>query len=91
MSKLLGKKYRVLAGAAADLDAAVRMIDWSRAVGGAGLRDIAPISRKLNGATYSNNLEFGVGVDGIRTPDALIPTQEIEEVIRRLISTWISA
>ena len=71
---------------AAELDTAVRMIDWSRTVGGAGLRDLAPIHRKLSGANYSNHLEFGVGADGLRTPDALIPTQEIEEVIRHLIS-----
>ena len=85
MGALVGGTFATGA-TAVEIDTAVRMIDWSRTVGGAGLRDIAPIDRKLNGAMYSNNLEVGIGADGLRTPDALIPTQEIEEVIRHLIS-----
>lgn len=71
---------------AADIETAVVGIDWSRTVGGQGRRDRTPINRKLTQLTYSNPIELGISGDGIRSPGGLLQTQDIEDVIRRLVA-----
>jgi NTE family protein len=71
---------------AADIETAVVGIDWSRTLGGQGRRDRTPIHRKLTQLTYSNPLELGIGGDGIRSPGGLLQTQDVEDVIRRLVA-----
>ena len=69
----------------ADIESAVRGIDWGRAVGGQGRRDRMPIQRKLAPVTYSNAIEVGFGKKGFEMPSGLLGTQEIEQVIRTLV------
>ena len=71
---------------AEEIDRATAGIDWSRTVGGAGMRDRTPIERKLAGTTYTNTLEFGLQGGKIVLPGGLLKTQDIEDVIRDLIN-----
>ncbi len=71
---------------AADLESAVRAIDWSQTVGTEGLRDREPIQRKVAGITYSNSLEVGFSQGGLKVPGGLLKTQDIEEVLRLLVA-----
>jgi len=72
---------------APEIEAAVLAIDWKRAVGGQGRRDMMPIKRKLASNTYSNSLEVGLQHGGLKLPGGLIATQDIEEVIRSLVAS----
>jgi NTE family protein len=71
---------------AKEIETALAAIDWSRTVGKAGLRDRTPIERKLAGTTYSNQLELGIQDGSVILPGGLLKTQDIEDVIRQLIS-----
>ena len=71
---------------AADIERATSDIDWSRTVGGVGMRDRTPIERKLAGTTYTNSLEFGFEEGKVVLPGGLLKTQDIEDVIRDLIN-----
>src|SRR5678816_616505 len=57
---------------AADLEKFVTQIDWKRVVGNQGRRELEPIEQKRNGATYSNDFEFGLTAQGVTTPSGLI-------------------
>lgn len=70
----------------AELEAAVRAINWSQTVGSEGLREREPIQRKLAGITYSNGLEIGFSEGRLRVPGGLLKTQDIEEVLRLLVA-----
>lgn len=69
-----------------DIEQAVLAINWSRTVGTEGLRDRTPIQRKLAGITYTNSLDLGIKGGTIRAPAGLLKTQDIEDVIRNLVS-----
>jgi NTE family protein len=71
---------------AEEIERVTTAIDWSRTVGGAGLRDRTPIDRKLEGTTYTNSLEFGLKNGKVALPGGLLRTQDIEDVIRSLIN-----
>ncbi|MCU0990424.1 MAG: patatin-like phospholipase family protein, partial [Xanthomonadales bacterium] len=71
---------------AEDIERATAGIDWSRTVGGAGMRDRMPIERKLAGTTYTNTLELGLQGGKVVLPGGLLKTQDIEDVIRDLIN-----
>ena len=71
---------------AEEIEHATASIDWSSTLGKAGLRDRTPIERKLEGATYSNQLELGLKDGSVVLPGGLLKTQDIEDVIRSLIS-----
>jgi NTE family protein len=71
---------------AEEIARATSAIDWSRTVGGAGARDRMPIERKIAGAGYSNELEFGIRDGAVVMPGGLLQTQNIEDVIRALVS-----
>ena len=70
----------------ADIEKAVLGINWSRTVGNEGLRDRTPINRKLSGITYTNSLDLGIKNGTIEAPGGLLKTQDIEDVIRNLVS-----
>ena len=85
MGALVGGTYA--SGMPADmLEKSVVGIDWSKTVGSQGLRDRMPINRKIEGHTYTNTLEFGLGKKGIEVPGGLVSTQEIEDTIRDLVN-----
>ncbi|HET6564958.1 MAG TPA: patatin-like phospholipase family protein [Xanthomonadales bacterium] len=71
---------------AEEIATATTAIDWSRTVGGTGMRDRTPIERKIAGSNYSNELEFGLRGGAVVLPGGLIKTQDIEDVIRQLVN-----
>jgi NTE family protein len=71
---------------AKEIERATTAIDWSKTVGSAGLRDRTPIERKLVGTTYTNSLEFGIKDGSVVLPGGILSTQDIEDVIRGLVS-----
>lgn len=71
---------------AEELERATTAINWSKTVGTAGLRDRTPIERKLAGASYTNSLELGLRDGKVVLPGGLLKTQDIEDVIRGLVS-----
>jgi NTE family protein len=71
----------------AEIESSVLAIDWARTVGGQGRRDRMPIKRKLATMTYSNPLEIGMHKGKMQMPGGLIVTQDIEQVIRTLVSS----
>ncbi|MCL4780527.1 MAG: patatin-like phospholipase family protein [Gammaproteobacteria bacterium] len=70
----------------AEIEKAVLGINWSRTVGSEGLRDRTPIDRKLSGITYTNSLDLGIRNGTIEAPGGLLKSQDIEDVIRSLVS-----
>ncbi len=71
---------------AEEIERATTAIDWSRTLGKEGLRDRTPIERKLEGTTYTNQLELGLKDGSVVLPGGLLKTQDIEDVIRALIN-----
>jgi len=85
MGALVGGTFA--AGMPADeIEKSVLAINWSRTVGSEGERDRTPINRKLAGLTYTNNLDLGIKDGGLKAPAGLLKTQDIEDVIRNLVS-----
>lgn len=70
----------------AEIERNVLAINWAKTVGTEGLRDRTPISRKLAGITYTNSIEFGLRRGVLQTPGGLLRTQDIEDVIRGLVT-----
>lgn len=68
-----------------DIADMLRGIDWQQTVGGMGLRREQPIENKVSGRASTEGFEFGLNRDGFRMPGGLIPSQQIESVIRSLI------
>lgn len=84
MGALIGATFA--AGAAPeDIERQVLEINWSRTVGSEGQRDRTPINRKLEGLTYTNNLDVGIKNGKIRGSGGLLRTQDIEDVLRNLV------
>jgi NTE family protein len=84
MGALVGATFA--AGTSAeDIERQVLAINWSRTVGSEGQRDRMPINRKLEGLTYTNNLDVGIKNGTIRGSGGLLRTQDIEDVLRGLV------
>lgn len=71
---------------AAELEKFVTQIDWKRVVGNQGRREFETIEQKRNGATYSNEFEFGITAEGVTTPGGLINTSNIEDLLRSYVA-----
>lgn len=69
----------------AEIERRVLAVDWRRTVGTAGVRDQMPINRKLQGMTYTNNLDLGIKGGRIRGSGGVIKSQEIEALLRNLV------
>jgi NTE family protein len=69
------------------IESIVRGTDWSQTVGGKGQRRRTPIQEKLAVRSYTNFLELGVSRRGLTAPGGLLRTQNIEDMIRELISS----
>lgn len=85
MGALVGATFAA-GRAPADIKAKVLEINWSQTVGTQGLRDRTPINQKLQNTTYTNSLEFGVKNGSIVAPGGLLKTQNIEDIIRKLVA-----
>jgi NTE family protein len=70
----------------ADIEKSVLAINWAKTVGTEGLRDRLPIREKLAGPIYSNSLDLGLQDGQLRAPGGLLKTQDIEDVLRNLVS-----
>jgi len=71
---------------ARDLEKFVTGIDWAEVVGGAGRRDLQPIEQKRAGATYSNDLEFGLQDKRLLLPGGIVNTSNIEDLLRSYVA-----
>ncbi len=69
-----------------EIEKSVLAINWSMTVGREGLRDRTPINHKLAGITYTNNLDLGIKNGSLKAASGLLKTQDIEDVIRGLVS-----
>jgi NTE family protein len=69
-----------------DIERETLGIDWTETVGGKGTRDQTPINRKLAHRTYANSLEIGIKDGRVKSASGLLNTQDIEDVIRGLVS-----
>ncbi len=69
------------------IESIVRGTDWSQTVGGKGQRRRTPIQDKLAVRSYTNFPELGVSRRGLTAPGGLLRTQNIEDMIRELISS----
>ena len=72
---------------AAELEKFVTSIEWGKVIGSQGRRDLEPIEQKRAGATYSNDLEFGVTPRGVATPGGLINTSNVEDLLRTYVAS----
>ncbi len=72
---------------AAELEEFIVGIDWQKVVGSQGRRDLEPIEQKRAGTTYSNNLEFGITPNGLKTAGGLINTSSIEDLLRLYVAS----
>ena len=71
----------------AEIEAQVLAVDWSETVGGRGDRDRMPIRRKLQGKPFTNNFEVGVRNRKIEEKGGFLNTQNIDELLRRLVGS----
>ena len=72
---------------AAELEKFVIGIDWKSVVGSQGRRGLEPIEQKREGATYSNDFEFGITKDGVRTPGGFLNTSAIDDLLRSYVAS----
>lgn len=68
-----------------EIEALIQGIDWRETVGSVGLRRDMPIENKVSGVHTGQGFELGVTRQGLVAPGGLIPSQQIESVIRSLI------
>ena len=64
----------------------VTTIDWAETVGGKGNREVIPIERKLGQRSYNNSAEIGIKNGKFASAKGLVDTQDIEGLIRDLVS-----
>lgn len=69
-----------------EIEKEVRDINWSRMVGSEGQRRQLPISRKLAGVTYTNNIEMGISHGRLVSATGLLRSQDIENLLRNLVA-----
>ena len=69
-----------------ELEQFVTSIDWAGVFGTERVRLYQPMNVKREDETISNKLEFGLGEDGLIAPRGLFDTQQIESLIRNMVS-----
>ncbi|MSR08591.1 MAG: hypothetical protein EXR82_03515 [Gammaproteobacteria bacterium] len=69
-----------------EIEREVLAINWSKTVGSEGARDRMPINRKLAGITYTNSLDLGIKGGRLQGGGGLLKSQNIEDVIRGLVT-----
>jgi NTE family protein len=72
---------------ASSIETFVRQIDWKAVLGGQGRRGLEPIEQKRARTNYTNQLEFGVGGEGLVVPGGLVDTSGIEDLLRGFVAT----
>jgi NTE family protein len=85
MGALIGATFA--AGARpADIESAVLAVNWSSTLSASQRYSDFPIQRKLNGANYSNSLEFGLKAGRPATAGGLLDSQAIDSLLRELVA-----
>ena len=85
MGALIGGAYA--SGMRGDeLERFVTSIDWEGVFGTEKLRLYQPMNVKREDETISNKLEFGLAQNGLIAPRGLFDTQQIESLIRNMVS-----
>ena len=70
---------------AAEIEHFIKNVDWKSVVGGAGSRELQPVEQKrFNDA--SGTVELGVKGGRVVTPNGLIATSRIEDVLRTYVA-----
>ena len=69
-----------------ELEQFVTSIDWEGVFSKERVRLYQPMNVKREDETISNKLEFGLGDDGLIAPRGLFDTQQIESLIRNMVS-----
>ena len=69
-----------------ELEKFVTGIDWKAVVGGVGRRDLQTIEQKRAGATYSNEIEFGLQNKRVVLPAGIVNTSNIEDLLRSYVA-----
>jgi len=85
MGALVGAVYAA-GKPAREIETSVRGVDWSRTLGGQGLRDLMPIEKKLAVASYSNSLDIGITRTGLKGRGGLVATQGVEGLLDELVA-----
>jgi NTE family protein len=60
-------------------------INWKLVVGGVGTRGLEPIEQKLQGVTYSNQLQIGIKDSQIIFAPGLVDTSGIDDLLRGFV------
>jgi NTE family protein len=81
MGALVGGAYAT-GMTSADVEKLLVSIDWSEAIGQAGVRDRMPIRQKASEQIYTNRLEVGVDEGRLTLPGGLVSSVEIERILR---------
>jgi NTE family protein len=71
---------------AGQLGQEVTTIDWAETVGGKGNRELIPVERKLEQRSYNNSSEVGIQNGKFVSAKGFVDTQDIEGLIRDLVS-----
>jgi NTE family protein len=69
-----------------ELEQFVTSINWAGVFGKARVRLYQPMNVKREDETISNKLEFGLGDNGLIAPGGIFDTQQIESLIRNMVS-----
>jgi NTE family protein len=85
MGALVGGTY-ASGQTAPELQQSINAISWADTIAFKGYRQKLPMRRKLAGVTYSNTLQFGFKDGRVTAPHGFINTQNIEQVIKTLVS-----
>lgn len=85
MGALVGAAY-ASGMSSAEIERVIVDIDWSETFGASGMREQQPVYMKTGRAIYSNKLEFGVGKRGLLVPGGLVQSQQIDSLLRTIVS-----
>ena len=70
---------------AADIEAILNNIDWSKALSDQPDRTQFSAQRKADGAAIPSSLQIGIGRDGLRTPQGVLQGQNFGMLLRELL------
>lgn len=70
---------------AADIEAILEEIDWSKALSDQPNRTQFSAQRKADGAAIPSSLEIGIGREGLRTPQGVLQGQNFGILLRELL------
>jgi NTE family protein len=85
MGALVGAAYAT-GMTSVEIDKMISAINWRETIGTGSMRTLQTVQLKGAGTTYSNSLEFGLKRKGLLTQGALLSSQQIESLLRSIVS-----